>query len=336
MDTLVLKPYQFFEAGEIIRNGGIVAIPTETVYGLAAGAFFEAAIKNIYKAKGRPSDNPLIVHIADLNDVYKVVREFPDRAKFLAKRFWPGPLTMILPKNTEIPGIVTANSDSVAVRSPSHPIAQKIIKAAGVPVVAPSANLSGKPSTTVFDHVVEDLMGKVDAIVDGGMCEIGVESTVVSLLSTTPKILRPGAITLENISSVLGEAEIDKAVFEELTPGEKILSPGMKYKHYAPKARVIMVEGSSENYAAYVNSSDEKNKVALCLDEDISLLKIPYISYGSKNDSKAQAHNLFDDLRKTDDMGAEVVYAHFCGHGGVSDAVYNRLIRASAFNVVKI
>lgn len=336
MYTLYLNLYQVDEAAKILRNGGTVAIPTETVYGLAANAYDEKAILKIFTAKGRPSDNPLIVHIADLKDVYKVVSEFPLKAQKLAENFWPGPLTIILPRNPKIPDAVSAGMSSVAVRFPSDKIAQDIIKKSGVPLVAPSANLSGKPSATKFEHVCEDLSGRVDAIVNGGDCCFGVESTVISLLEGTPRILRPGAITKEDIEKIIGKIEVDKAVYEGIKPGQKVLSPGMKYKHYAPSAQVFMVKGPSDKYSNFVNSKYSENSVALCFDEDIPFIKIPYISYGSELKADQQAHNLFDALRKADEIGAKTIYAHFKGDGGVSMAIYNRLIRAAGFQVIEL
>ncbi len=336
MNTLLLSGSQCQKAADIIKKGGIVAIPTETVYGLAADAFNEEAIKKIFWAKGRPSDNPLIVHIADLNDIYLVVSKFPDIAKKLAEKFWPGPLTMILPKKSSVPDSVTAGMESVAVRFPSHPIAREIIKKANCPLVAPSANISGKPSPTSFGHVVNDLSGKIDAIVDGGECSIGVESTVVSLLEAVPKILRPGVITVSDIKEVAGEAEIDQNVYEKLEKNQKALSPGTKYKHYSPSAPVYMIIGNSEHYSEYTNVHASSKSLALCLDEDIPLLKIPYISYGSQGDKGEQARKLFSSLRKTDNMDIKCIYAHFSGKIGENLAIYNRLIRAAGFKVISV
>ncbi|MBQ2671272.1 MAG: threonylcarbamoyl-AMP synthase [Clostridia bacterium] len=338
METLILNESEADKAAKIIKSGGVVAIPTETVYGLAASVFDPGAIKKIFLAKGRPADNPLIVHISNLEDVFKVVSVFNEKAKALAKNFWPGPLTMILPKNEQIPSIVTAGGNSVAVRFPSHTVARKIIELSGVPLVAPSANLSGKPSTTRFSHVLEDLNGKVDALVNGGDCKFGVESTVISLLEDVPRILRPGAITPEQIEKVIGKIGIDDSVFNKITDDGPVLSPGIKYKHYSPDAEVVILKGEKENYADFVNQagSKEKGVLALCFDEDISLLNVPYISYGSKSDSFFQAHNIFDALRKADKLGAKIVYVHYCESGGVSLAVYNRLIRAAGFKVIDL
>ena len=336
MKTLHLDETNLTQAANILSSGGIVAIPTETVYGLAGSVFNPQAIKKIFAAKGRPSDNPLIVHISDIGEIYNIVSYFSPKAKKLAEKFWPGPLTIILPKNKNIPDEVTAGMDSVAVRFPSNKIAREIIKKSGVPLVAPSANLSGKPSPTQFSHVVKDLDGKVDAIIDGGNCDIGVESTVVSFLQDTPKLLRPGAITPEDIEKTIGKIEIDKSVFEKISSNQKVLSPGTKYKHYSPKARVIMVKAPSEIFSKYVNFNYSPGVIALCLDEDISYLKVPYISYGSTKNSMEQAHNIFDRLRQTDELNAKLVYAHFYENDEVSIAVYNRLVRAAGFEIVDL
>lgn len=337
LKTLHLDKTNLAQAASILSSGGIVAIPTETVYGLAGNAFDPQAVKKIFSAKGRPSDNPLIVHISDIEEIYNVVSYFPPKAKKLAEKFWPGPLTMILPKNKNIPDEVTAGMDSVAVRFPSNEIAREIIKEAGVPLVAPSANLSGTPSPTKFSHVVKDLYGKIDAIVDGGNCDIGVESTVISLLDeNTPKLLRPGAVTPEDIEKTIGKIEIDKSVFQKISPNQKVLSPGMKYRHYSPRARVIMVKAPSEVFAKYVNFNHNSGVAALCLDEDIPYLKIPYISYGSAKNSSEQARNIFDRLRQIDDSDIELVYAHFFESDEMSMAVYNRLVRAAGFEIVDL
>lgn len=336
MKTLHLSSKNIDIAAQILKRGGLVAIPTETVYGLAASAYNIEAIKNIYLAKGRPSDNPLIVHIDSIENIFDVVSEFPENAQKLAQAFWPGPITVILPKNDKIPPEVCAGMDSVAVRMPLHPIAREIIKKSGLPLVAPSANLSGKPSPTSFEHVAEDLDGKIDAIVDGGRCSVGVESTVVSLCGDVPKILRPGAITAQDIQNVLGNVLIDDSVCNKLKPDQKVLSPGVKYKHYAPSTPVVMLKGGVEEYACFVNGKKHENIAALCLDEDIALLEVPYISYGSVNSTGLQEQQIFSALRRVDELNAKTVYAHFCGEVDSNLAVYNRLIRAAAFNITDL
>lgn len=322
------------QVGEILLSGGIVGIPTETVYGLAANAFDGAAVAKIFKAKGRPQDNPLIVHICDISQLDGVVSEIPENALLLAEKFWPGPLSVIMPKGYKIPDEVSCGLDTVAVRMPSHPAAAAIIKAAGVPLAAPSANLSGSPSPTTAQHVIDDMWGRADAIVDGGSCDVGVESTVVSLVGEKPRLLRPGGISLEQLESVLGEVEVDSAVLSELQENAKAASPGMKYKHYSPKARVIIVKGSFDNYRRFV--SGKKNCAALCFDGEGDKLDIPFIEIGREHDSSAQAHLLFEALRKLDDMGVETAYARCPDTDGVGLAVINRLLRAAAFTVLDV
>lgn len=337
MKTVYLSENETEKAAEILKCGGIVAIPTETVYGLAANTFDETAIKKIFLAKGRPNDNPLIVHICDIKNIHEVVSKFPEKAQKLAKKFWPGPLTMILPKNNAVPSSVTAGMDSVAVRFPKNKIALEIIEKLGTPLVAPSANLSGRPSPTKFEHVKNDLQGKIDAIVDGGNCEFGLESTVISLIGKNPVILRPGAITPSDIKSVLGEEiEIDKNVFSKPQTNQKVLSPGMKYTHYSPKAKVFLVKGTTEKYCDFLKYKNENGIFALCYDEDIPFLKIPYISYGKKENPTEQANKLFSALRECDLKKARVVYAHFEMTNEISMSVYNRLIRAAGFDIIEI
>ncbi len=336
MKTLHLSESETKKAAEILKNGGIVAIPTETVYGLASNTFNVNAIKKIFEAKGRPADNPLIVHIANLNDIHKVASEFNEKAQKLANKFWPGPLTMILPKNKDVPSIVTAGMNSVAVRFPSNEVAREIINLSGDPLVAPSANISGSPSPTKFKHVVDDLENKVDALVDGGECKYGLESTVISLLGTVPKLLRPGAITPEEIEKVIGKIEIDNSVYSKIKEGQKALCPGMKYKHYSPKANVILLEGSTEKYTEFIKNNSKENLVALCFDEDIPKLLCRYIPYGSQNDFKSQAKKLFSSLREADKLNPSIIYAH-CPHAeGIGIAVYNRLIRSAGFDIIKL
>lgn len=322
------------EIGAILRGGGIVGIPTETVYGLAANAFDGSAVAKIFKAKGRPQDNPLIVHISDISQLDSVVSFAPESALKLAEKFWPGPLSIIMPKGDRIPDEVSCGLDTVAVRMPSHTAARAIISAAGVPLAAPSANLSGSPSPTTAQHVIDDMWGRADAIVDGGMCDVGVESTVVSLVGDVPRLLRPGGISLEQLESVLGEVEVDRAVLAELEPGQKAASPGMKYKHYSPKARVIIIKGSFSNYKSFVRGKREC--AALCFDGEGSELDIPFIEIGREHDSQAQAHLIFDALRKLDEMGVQTAYARCPDTDGVGLAVINRLLRAAAFTVLDV
>lgn len=324
------------EAAGLLRAGKLVAIPTETVYGLAANALDGAAVKNIFAAKGRPQDNPLIVHIAETEEIIPLVKNFDERARALAKAYWPGPLTMILPKSDIIPDEVCAGLDTVAIRMPSHPVAHEIIKKCGFPLAAPSANTSGKPSPTTAAHVMNDMDGKIAAVVDGGSCSVGVESTVVTLACEVPRVLRPGGITPDQLRAVLGEVEIDKAVFKALENGEKVLSPGMKYKHYAPKAKVSLVKGSSEKYVDFVNEHAGDGVYALCFDEEAPVLRVKTVPYGSEFSDAEQAERLFDALRELDELGAERVFAHSPKITGVGLAVYNRLVRAAGFDIIEL
>ncbi len=322
-------------AAAILREGGLVAIPTETVYGLAADALNPQAVGHIFEAKGRPSDNPLIVHIAHLEHITKVARTVPESAAKLAKAFWPGPLTMVLPKADGIPDKTSGGLDTVGIRLPSHPVARAVIEAAGVPLAAPSANLSGSPSPTTAGHVLADMEGRIEAVLDGGPCGVGVESTVLSLVGERPLLLRPGGVTPDQIESVVGPIDIHPAVYHALEKGEKAASPGMKYKHYAPHTKVIVVKGDGESFARYVNGRGGKVG-ALCFDEDLSSLKVPAVSYGHAGQSDTQAQELFDALRHLDHLDVDVVYARYPDLDGVGLAVYNRLMRAAAFEVVEL
>lgn len=325
------------EAAQCLRCGGIAAIPTETVYGLAGNALDAQACVRIYAAKGRPSDNPLIVHIADLPQWEPLVDGIPDRARQLAEAFWPGPLTIILKKSAMIPDETSGGLATVAVRMPQHPIAREIIRRAGVPLAAPSANTSGRPSPTRAEHVREDLDGKIDYIIDGGPCAVGVESTVITLVDGTPRVLRPGGITPGQIRAVLGSCEVDPAVYEKLREGQTAASPGMKYRHYAPRARVSVLSGSLDSFLAYVNThADAQGVCALCFDGEGARLHVPFIEYGAQGDPQAQARRLFDALRELDERGARRVYARMPSEEGVGLAVYNRLMRAAAFEVMDL
>lgn len=341
MNTLLLNDNQndIEKAGKILSGGGLVAIPTETVYGLAANALDGRAVASIFRAKGRPMDNPLIVHIADIEDIsrFSLVSRFPEKAKLLAEKFWSGPLTMIMPKGESIHDEVSAGLDTVAIRFPSHTLAQKLIKAAGVPLAAPSANISGSPSPTTAEHVMNDMNGRIDAVVDGGECSVGLESTVITLAVDPPRLLRPGKITVEQIESVIGKIEVDDAVLHQLKNGEKAASPGMKYKHYAPKASVVLLKGSTAAYIDFVNNHIESGTAALCYDDDIEKLKLKRFSLGKSGDYSSQAHRLFSSLRAIDrDESVKLVYARCPNPEGVGMAVYNRLVRAAGFEVIDL
>lgn len=327
------------KAGEILRDGGLVGIPTETVYGLAANALNAKSVLKIFAAKGRPADNPLIVHIADFDDIkrFALVSEIPKAAVKLAEKFWPGPLTMIMKKSDAVCNEVSAGLDTVAIRFPSHPVAQAIIRAADVPLAAPSANLSGSPSPTTAMHVMNDMNGKIEAVVDGGVCDVGVESTVITLAGDTPRVLRPGGVTVEQLAEVLGKVDVDDAVLHKLADGKRAASPGMKYKHYAPKANVKLLKCSDDAYIEYINSHAASDVAALCCDEDIPFLKVKTFSLGKRGDYLSQARRLFDELRKLDENpDVKVAYSRLPSVDGVGMAVYNRLIRAAGFEVIDL
>ena len=339
METKILKPNRktIKLASELLKQGEIVAVPTETVYGLAGNSTNSSAINKIFKAKGRPSDNPLIVHISNMKMLKGLVKEIPHDAKILAKAFWPGPLTIIMPKGNAVCNENCAGLDSVGIRMPSNKIARKIIKLSGVPFSAPSANLSGKPSPTNAQDVFNDMNGRIPLIIDGGDCQAGVESTVISVLTNTPTILRPGVITKEMIEKVLKkEVLVAKAVTDGVNNNEKILSPGMKYKHYAPNSQVIILKGSLENFIDYVKKHKTKKTFVLCFDEEEHYFDVPTISYGKINNAKSQAKKLFTALRKLDNTDAEIVFARCPETSGISLAVYNRLIRSAGFQIIEL
>lgn len=325
---------ELLEAAQILKDGGLVAIPTETVYGLAANAYNGEAVSRVFEAKGRPTDNPMIVHISSIEEIYPLVTDFPENARKLADAFWPGPLTMILPKSDLVPREVAPRLETVAVRMPSHPIARKIIELAGVPLAAPSANSSGSPSPTTAQHVLHDLDGKINAVVDGGECDVGIESTVITLATNPPRLLRPGGITVDQLESVLGHIEVDPAVISELEDGVAPASPGMKYKHYSPKAQVYIVEGSLESFKFLIDSDRQEGDMALCFNDEEKDIPIPSLPFGDEGDLDAQAHLLFAELRKFDELGAKRVFVRAPSSEGVGLGVYNRLLRAAAFKII--
>ncbi len=337
METLHLKSNDnnaIKTAAEILKNGGLVAIPTETVYGLAANALDGDAVKKIFIAKGRPNDNPLIVHVSSLEEIEPLVEGVDPRLYKLAEKYWPGPLTIILKKSALIPDEVSAGLDTVAIRMPSHECARQIISESGVPLAAPSANASGRPSPTRAEHVIEDLDGRIDAVVDGGESDVGVESTVITLVTDPPTLLRPGGITPEQLEAVLGEIAISPAVFAKLGEGEKAESPGMKYKHYAPKAQVTIIKGSFEQYKKFLLA--QKDTVcAVCFEGEGRHFE-KHIEYGRENDDDSQAHSIFDALREVDAMGCKRAFVRCPVSSGVGLAVYNRLLRSAAFRVVDL
>ena len=324
-------------AAELLQHGELVALPTETVYGIAADARNGAAVRKIFEAKGRPQDNPLIVHICGMEMLHGIVSEVPERARKLAAAYWPGPLTMVLPKGPEVSEVTCAGLDTVGVRMPSNPVVQAVIKRSGVAFAAPSANLSGKPSPTNAADTFVDMNGRLPLILDGGECTYGVESTVVSLVGEKPMLLRPGYVTKEQMEQALGEEVlVSHAILEKLADGEVARSPGMKYKHYAPKADVTILHGSFNAYRKYLAAHAADGVWGLCFDGEAAKLPVPCVEYGAEDDPAAQAHHLFSALRELDRKGAKTVYARCPEKDGVSMAVYNRLIRAAAFRVVEL
>lgn len=319
------------EAKRLINDGEVVGIPTETVYGLGANALNEDAVKKIFVAKGRPSDNPLIVHIAKFEDLKPLVKEIPEKVKIMAEKFWPAPLTMIMKKSDEVSDVVSGNLDTVAVRMPKSDYARAIIESCGVPLAAPSANLSGSPSPTNAKYVYDDMNGRIPLIIDGGNCEIGVESTVISFAEDPPRLLRPGGVTLEEMTAVIGEIVVDDAVLNKLEEGAVASSPGMKYKHYAPSADITIIKSDFETFKNLCES--EQNITALVFDGEENELSCPAISYGDKNDGYSQSARLFDALRELDEINARKVYARCPDTKGMGLAVYNRLIRAAGFKI---
>lgn len=327
---------QLSEASEIILAGGTVVFPTETVYGLGGNALLADAAKKIYTAKGRPSDNPLIIHVEDPKDAekYAFVSDIYYR---LAEAFMPGPLTVIMPKRDCIPLSVTGGLDTVAVRCPSHPVARALIKKCGVPIAAPSANISGRPSPTSAKYVEEDMLGRVDMIIDGGECEIGLESTIVKVDGERLTLLRPGAITYDALCCVCENVEIAPAVTDKLAENERPLSPGMKYRHYAPSADFVLLDGDESDVLSFMTEEQKNGCAVLCYDEELPFLNASLsIPIGKRDDLSAQAKRLFTSLREADKLGASKIYAHLPTLNGLGLALYNRMIRAAAHTVKKI
>ncbi len=322
-------------AAEIIRRGGLVAIPTETVYGLGANGLDETAVARIFDAKGRPQDNPLILHVAAPEEMEAICHDIPESAYALARAYWPGPLTMVLPVRDCVPRRTTAGLDTVAVRCPDCAITREIIRLSGVPIAAPSANLSGKPSTTTAEHVRHDHDGRIDAIVDGGPCRVGVESTIVDLTEDRPRLLRPGGITPEQLIAVLGDLVIDKAVTAQIDKDAVVRAPGMKYRHYAPQEPVIIVAGARKKAAEYIHRHYQPRDRVLCFEEELPLyVDCNPLSYGKEADVTTLSAGLFAALRELDDPSIGKVFARCPTGGGVAYAVQNRLKKAAAFHIV--
>ena len=324
-------------AASILQAGGLVVFPTETVYGLGGNGLDENAAKKIYAAKGRPSDNPLIIHLATPEDAEKYAYPSPLYHR-LAKAFMPGPLTVILPRRDIVPSSVTGGLDSVAVRCPSHPVAHRLIELAGIPIAAPSANLSGKPSPTAAEHVAQDLFGRVDMIIDGGECDIGLESTIVKIDGDSLTLLRPGGITYDALCMVCPNVTVADAVTHRLAENERPLSPGMKYRHYAPTAPVVLLDGSDEKVLTFLQQAQKTQRCAiLCYNEEIEHLESTRLfPVGAREDLSTQAKRLFSALREADGSDAEISYAHLPPMHGIGLALYNRMIRAAAHTVKTI
>ena len=330
------------KAAEIIKRGGLVAFPTETVYGLGANGLDENAVPKIYEAKGRPSDNPLILHISKLDEIEDIVKEIPKSALILAEEFWPGPLTMVFKKSERIPYRTTGGLESVAIRMPSNKIARELIKAAGVPIAAPSANSSGRPSPTKAAHVIYDLDGKIDMVIDGGEVDIGIESTIVDVTGEVPVILRPGFITEKMLSEAIGRVEIDEVV-KSLSPDKdlKPKAPGMKYRHYAPRGKMTIYKGSHSKVVERINEEisklEGKKTGVLATDETKSYYKADIIiSLGSREDGESIAHNLFDALRKFDDDDVEFIYSEGFDENKLGFAIMNRLHKSAGYNIINV
>lgn len=325
------------EAAKIIRDGGLVVFPTETVYGLGGNATDADAARKIYEAKSRPSDNPLIIHVSAPEDAEKYAYTNELYYKF-ARAFMPGPLTVIMPKKESIPLSVTGGLDSVAVRCPSHPVARELIRQAGVPIAAPSANLSGKPSPTNARHVLDDMNGRVDMIIDGGECDIGLESTIIKIDGDLVTLLRPGGITYDALCCISDKVEVSSAVTEKLAENARPLSPGMKYRHYAPSAPVVLLEGEESDIVRFLTKETaEKSCLVLCYTEELNMLPSKcVIDIGKQDDLQTQAKRLFTALRDADASSPKVIYAHLPKKNGIGLALYNRMIRAAAYTVKHI
>ena len=322
-------------AAEIIKSGQLVAIPTETVYGLGANGLDEAAVAKIFEAKGRPQDNPLILHISGPEQIELFCHHIPQKAYDLAEAFWPGPLTIVLPARSNVPKRTTGGLSTVAVRCPDNDVTREIIRLSGVPIAAPSANISGKPSTTTAEHVRHDHEGKIAAIVDGGPCRVGVESTIVDLTEKRPRLLRPGGIGPEALMEVLGDLVVDKAVTAQIDQDEVVKAPGMKYRHYAPSEPVVIVSGSREKAAQYIRAHFTPGDRVLCFEEELPLYEgCAPLSYGREADVSTLSAGLFAALRELDDPRIHQVYARCPVGGGVAYAVQNRLKKAAAFHIV--
>lgn len=344
VDALEPEKEKIVLAAEILKSGGVVAFPTETVYGLGANGLDGQAVEKIFRAKGRPSDNPLILHVDSWQGVEKLVSTFPKEAQILAEKFWPGPLTMVLPKKNHIPSLVTAGLDTVAVRIPDHPVALELIKQTGIPLAAPSANLSGKPSPTSASHVVKDLWGKIDMIIDGGSTGIGLESTVIDLTGSLPLILRPGGVTLEALEKELGKVKMDPALGKGLEKGLIPRAPGMKYTHYSPEAEVILLVGEEqtkiqEKMQELAISEEKKGRRVglMILGEKIGTFTASVVkSMGAQGDLETVAANLYQLLREMDLQGIDLVLVEGVSYEGLGLAIMNRMEKAAGYQILRV
>ena len=323
-------------AAKILREGGLVAIPTETVYGLGANGLDPNAVNRIFEAKGRPQDNPLILHVTGAQWLPRYCRDIPPIAYVLARKFWPGPLTMILKRSPVVHDETTAGLDTVAVRCPNHPVTLSIIREAGIPIAAPSANTSGRPSCTTAQDVLEDMDGKIEGVVDGGACTVGVESTILDLTCEPPRLLRPGGLPLEDLERLIGHIDVDKAVTGKLEEGEKPKAPGMKYRHYAPKAPVTVVTGSPEASAAEITRRVSPTSGVICFDEYVHMFPEQEVhALGPAADKLTQAQRVFDALRTFDGSAVTEVYAQCPDNRGLGLAIGNRLKKAAGFHIIE-
>ncbi len=330
-------------AAEALKAGKIVAIPTETVYGLGANALDPSAVERIYKAKGRPSDNPLIVHIADREKIFELAEAIPEKARILMDKLWPGPLTLVLKKSRIIPEIITAGLDTVAIRMPEHPVARELIRLADIPVAAPSANASGKPSTTTAQHVLDDLEGRIEMVVDAGSCRVGLESTVLDVTVDPPVLLRPGGITPKQIENYIGHIDIDKTILGKISTDSIPKSPGMKYRHYSPKAHVIIVKGSDiKKQSAKILELAERNKeagkrVGICAtDQTLEAYEgLGAVSMGDRANPETIAARLFSIFREFDARETDVILAESVDEHEVGLAIMNRMVKAAGYDIVE-
>ena len=336
MNTQRFTAREADRAAEILKAGGLLGIPTETVYGLGANGLDPEAVARIFAAKGRPQDNPLILHIPSADWLERYCLDIPNGAYALARRFWPGPLTMILKRRSVVPDVVTAGLDTVGMRCPAHSLCRAVIAAAGVPVAAPSGNTSGRPSPTTAEEMLQDMDGKIDAILDGGPCAVGVESTIVDLTAVPPRLLRPGGVTLEQLRAALGEVAVDSAVTRLMEAGEHPRAPGMKYRHYAPKAPVTVVKGPPAAAAEYIRAHLEPGDGVICFDEYAPLFPgCPLEQLGPSTDVPEQARRVFDALRWFDGTDVTHIWAQCPDATGIGLAVANRLNKAAGFHIVR-